>query len=696
MNRFRRPSRSVSIWLSRGVAVALSWLGVGAQLAAAAVTTVGAVPNAPPVGGGAVVGAFTIGDGAFGSVTVNAGTAITSTGGATIGNNLAGVGVVSLTGFGSDWTITGSASDLTLGDEGMGQVTIANSARLIVPDDTFIAAQSTSSGKLVVTGLGSLYDGGDQVTVGVGGVGIVEVLNGGAGESDEFFVGGGATGQGFVTINGELSRWTASTVAIGDSGRGKLVLSDGGRLTSTGVAGLGSSAGSVGEVEISGVGSQWTSTGSSVTLGASGTGSLTIRNGGRATISSAITVASTAASVGYLTVDGDGSRLTVAGAFSTSLGEAYVTVSNGGVVRSTTLSITAGGRVTLAGGRWEAASASNSAVIVSGLFEGSGVVDAQGVTISGGAARGRLQTAAGDRLRLTGLAVNNGLIDLAGGELDVAGTLVNDNPTADIDARNGAVLRVGGAGLVNNNGGQLSITSGVVDVFGAVTNNTGAEIAVVGGSTAVFHDAVTNNGTIFVSPGSEIVTLENLGFVPSSIMSIQLAPVDELSDPTDAHGLVSVGGSTTLAGTLAVSLAGYVPQAGDVFPILRASQGVSGTFAVESLPTLGGGFAFDVQYTSDAVLLAVTGGGFLEADFNQDGFVNGADLTIWKNAYGAGAQGDATGDGKSDGADFLVWQRQFGSAPPAALAAKAAVPEPTSLFLLTLAVSVAYARRQIC
>lgn len=50
---------------------------------------------------------------------------------------------------------------------------------------------------------------------------------------------------------------------------------------------------------------------------------------------------------------------------------------------------------------------------------------------------------------------------------------------------------------------------------------------------------------------------------------------------------------------------------------------------------------------------------FLEADFNQNGKVNGADLEIWQAALGVNDAGDADGDGDTDGRDFLIWQRQF-------------------------------------
>lgn len=79
------------------------------------------------------------------------------------------------------------------------------------------------------------------------------------------------------------------------------------------------------------------------------------------------------------------------------------------------------------------------------------------------------------------------------------------------------------------------------------------------------------------------------------------------------------------------------------------------------------------------------GGADYAADFNNDGKVNGADLTAWKLAFGQGPGADANNDMKTDGADFLIWQRQFGSGVTAE-ATVAAIPEPASAALLTLAI----------
>lgn len=81
----------------------------------------------------------------------------------------------------------------------------------------------------------------------------------------------------------------------------------------------------------------------------------------------------------------------------------------------------------------------------------------------------------------------------------------------------------------------------------------------------------------------------------------------------------------------------------------------------------------------------------VDADFNNDGFVNDVDLGIWKGAFGSAPDGDANGDLVTDGADFLVWQRQY--TPP--VGPFSAVPEPTTLSLggVGMAMLAAFRRR---
>jgi hypothetical protein len=76
------------------------------------------------------------------------------------------------------------------------------------------------------------------------------------------------------------------------------------------------------------------------------------------------------------------------------------------------------------------------------------------------------------------------------------------------------------------------------------------------------------------------------------------------------------------------------------------------------------------------------------ANFDENGIVNGADLTRWGANFSTGTahtQGNADGalsDLDVDGHDFLIWQRQLGSV--SAVAASASVPEPRALILTSL------------
>ena len=76
----------------------------------------------------------------------------------------------------------------------------------------------------------------------------------------------------------------------------------------------------------------------------------------------------------------------------------------------------------------------------------------------------------------------------------------------------------------------------------------------------------------------------------------------------------------------------------------------------------------------------VAGPGGIPGDFNNDSFVDGADLAKWKLDFGQGAGSDANNDGRTDGSDFLIWQRNYSPAP--AVETAAAVPEPSSLAIV--------------
>lgn len=78
----------------------------------------------------------------------------------------------------------------------------------------------------------------------------------------------------------------------------------------------------------------------------------------------------------------------------------------------------------------------------------------------------------------------------------------------------------------------------------------------------------------------------------------------------------------------------------------------------------------------------------LAADFDDDGDVDGDDLTLWQEAYSEDDTADADVDGDSDGHDFMIWQIQHGASIPLS-AAGTAIPEPSSVALALCAIAAA-------
>lgn len=101
----------------------------------------------------------------------------------------------------------------------------------------------------------------------------------------------------------------------------------------------------------------------------------------------------------------------------------------------------------------------------------------------------------------------------------------------------------------------------------------------------------------------------------------------------------------------------------------------------EAITALGGATANGIAVTAPVT----------DADFNNNGVVDGADFLIWQRGFGinSGAtngQGDADSNGKVDAADLAIWKSNFGQ--PAATAAAGAVPEPSAAILAAMATSV--------
>ncbi len=79
----------------------------------------------------------------------------------------------------------------------------------------------------------------------------------------------------------------------------------------------------------------------------------------------------------------------------------------------------------------------------------------------------------------------------------------------------------------------------------------------------------------------------------------------------------------------------------------------------------------------------------LIGDYNHDGRVDSADYTVWRDTLGQsgiGLAADGSGNGTVDDADYTMWQSHFGaSSGGSGTGSTTAVPEPTSVFLVAMA-----------
>ena len=168
---------------------------------------------------------------------------------------------------------------------------------------------------------------------------------------------------------------------------------------------------------------------------------------------------------------------------------------------------------------------------------------------------------------------------------------------------------------------------------------------------------------------------------------------------------VEVAGVAHLGGTLRVELvdlgAGlFAPQLGDQFPILAAQGGTAGMFSSLELPALAPGLMWSLTPGAVTSFLSVIDAATQpNADFNNDGTVDGADFLAWQRGFALTGQtnnmnGDANADGLVNAADLTVWQSQFGAAALFS-PANATVPEPTVGWVLapTLLVSIVWQHR---
>ncbi len=547
-------------------------------------------------------GVFFVGTTGTGSVTIQGGATLTTTGGsAGIAQNASGVGTVTVTSGTSSLTIPNT---YTVGGAGNGTLNVQNGATATL-GAMDIAASSGGVGLVTVTGANSTLTASGTTNI-AGTSALFPAASG------TLTVGPGAT----VNLNGTTNLRTSATVNMNG---GTLNLNG---LTTQAGAVVNWAAGRINFANAS------TLTSSVLDLVLAGTHTLDANRTLSATTGTMNLDSSLAVNGGKLEVANlDINAPLSVGAFGTVTASDTITIESGqtveienfGTMGATTLTQNNGGALVMKG---------PNAKLTGFIANNFGTVEGTGRFTGGmnNGTGGTIRARTGDHLIIeqTGLT-NPGIIELAGGTVEYTRTLSNLGNGSIIGRGvfRGGTQTPGSNGLSNI--GLVALSGGTTDFHGDVINSGNGKIVVSGASIATFFDDVTHNGVeIRTNAGSRTVFFGGLSgagpFTGIGVVEINgdLKPGNspglvlfggglELGSgagldieiggtiPGSGYDRVGVAGVLALGGTLEVSLlGGFMPGPGDSFDVLDWGA-LAGTFAHISLPALAGGLGWDLS-----------------------------------------------------------------------------------------------------
>jgi hypothetical protein len=237
--------------------------------------------------------------------------------------------------------------------------------------------------------------------------------------------------------------------------------------------------------------------------------------------------------------------------------------------------------------------------------------------------------------------------------------------------------------MINQSGLSKAFTSGVTD-FDEYTT-TGDQAFAQGGTGEWWSEvdfSLPVEGFVDFDLGA-VHTFQRMAIWNRSLGDVQILVSETQGGPMELAGDFTLPNHTAFFS--------YLPT---IVELDAAQTGRYLRIAVESAYPFSALDTFAYAIVGEVAIDAGGSGPSFAADFDDDGDVDGDDLTEWRGAFAATAIGDADEDADSDGADFLIWQSEAGLTP--AGPSVAAVPEPRGHWLaLTAAVPalLAVARR---
>ncbi|HME19936.1 MAG TPA: Hint domain-containing protein [Acetobacteraceae bacterium] len=506
-------------------------------------------------------------------------------------------------GYGSGSLTVGAGSSVqndlgvTVGGNSSGVLTIEDGGTLDTAGQSeVIGDQSGDQGTATVTGEGSSWSTSGALTVGLDGTATLNISAGGSietGGTASATVGKWSDASGKVTVDGAGSLWDAkSGLDVGYQGSGKVAITAGGTLSSTGtfdrIGVLGN-----GTVTVDGAGSLWTET-SQIPIGwGSGTGTVAVTNDG-----------SFDASQGIIVGENGGTGI--------------LTIASGGTVTSgvSGLALFTGSKASVSisdpGSTW------NSEGIVVGDASGADITINQGSLIASGSAGFGLilgADAGGDgtiTVENAGTVTSNGADDILGQVSGSDGTILVDGTGSLWESQGALAVGNNGAGSVTiENGGSADatqITMGQSGGKGLLRIDSGGAVEIGGSSGAAPDTLQIDAGGLLLARGTidsavtDAVTIGNTT-VPSYSLTVDNSGIAEVI----SNGTLVINGNLSGAGQYKVDAGATLEVGGSV------AQGTTISFAGSGQHTLvlddASGFAGTITGLSidDQIILKNTG-----------------------------------------------------------------------------------------
>lgn len=525
-----------------------------------------------------------------------------------IANGTNTIGDALVSGTGSTWTTTGG---LLVGGGGVGTLDVMDGGFVQSGTATIANLASASGSSVNVDGAGSQWSVLGDLYLGASGSGTLNVTDDGNVELGAAYLGYTTAGSGAIVVD-DATLSITDRIGVGYNGTGTMTIRNGATVEADGAI-LGWNAAATGTATVTGAGSRWDNTGT-LYVGNLGDGVLTIADGAAVTSTDGY-VGTENGSDSELLVSGAGSSWTMNGAFfagHNAGAEGTVTIASGGSISSLQgilgdLSGSVGTMtVTGAGSTWSAI------VDPSVLYSGDLNVGRHGTgylsVLNGGSVTGnRLHI--GNEVGSSGEAIISG----AGSNLTVADRLsIGIEGDGELTVANGGTVSAdriviaddaGSTGILNIGAaaGDAAATAGVIDTDTVVFGDGDGEIVFNHTATDyVFGADVTGTGTLSFLSGITELTGDYSAFTGGLSIEGGLVSVntDTLSVVASVLDGATLGGNGTL-GNVAVASGGTVAPGNSIGTISVGDiTFASGSFYSVEVDDLGNSDLIDASGTA--------------------------------------------------------------------------------------------------